>query len=179
MSKVYLEFLTQIGDEKLKQVKKCKIQQYRVLQMQPQKHWVEGSLPTACHLCSDQCSTACGWPSPRGLTSDSSSMSCLWSPLLQICFLSSQCPGCTDAWYFPIPPFAFGELHEVSVHEDSSSLSMSLSKTTVLQHTDCSSHLGVICKLAEGVFHPIIYVIDAHVKWFWPRYQSLGNIVHN
>lgn len=103
MSKVYLEFLTQIGDEKLKQVKKCKIQQYRVLQMQPQKHWVEGSLPTACHLCSDQCSTACGWPSPRGLTSDSSSMSCLWSPLLQICFLSSQCPGCTDAWYFPIP----------------------------------------------------------------------------
>ena len=152
--------------------------------MQPQKHWVEGSTPTACCPCSDQCSTVCGWPSPHGSTSDSGSTSALWRPLLQICCLPRQCPGCMVAWYFPITSArlciclwwtsrgfcSWGFLQPIHVP---------LKDNPVLQHTDCFSHLGVICKLAEGVFHPIIHVTNEHVKQFWPQYQSPGNIVHN
>ena len=42
-----------------------------------------------------------------------------------------------------------------------------------------TTHLGVICKLAEGALDPTVYVIDTDIKQYWSQYKPLrDNMCH-
>ncbi|PKU42438.1 hypothetical protein llap_7238 [Limosa lapponica baueri] len=42
-----------------------------------------------------------------------------------------------------------------------------------LRCVNCTTHLGAVCKLAEGALDPIAYVIDEDIKQCWSQYGSL------
>ncbi|KAK4816042.1 hypothetical protein QYF61_011050 [Mycteria americana] len=42
-----------------------------------------------------------------------------------------------------------------------------------LRHVNCTTQLGVICKLAEGALDPTVYVIDEVIKQYWSQYRPL------
>ena len=44
-----------------------------------------------------------------------------------------------------------------------------------LPSSDCTTQLGVICKLAEGALSAIFYVIDKDVEEHWSQDQPLGD----
>ncbi|PKU48884.1 testosterone 17-beta-dehydrogenase 3 [Limosa lapponica baueri] len=41
---------------------------------------------------------------------------------------------------------------------------------TSLRHVNVTTQLGVICKLAEGVLDPTVYVIDEDIEQYWSPY---------
>lgn len=106
---------------------------------------------------------------PHGLISDSSSTSCLWgSPSanlfstqlvsqLQDCTIFSH-PGCKTLYLFLVASWGFSLWGLQSIN-------IPLQGSPVLKHTDCSSHFGAMCQLVEGVFYPIIPVINRCQCW--------------
>ncbi|PKU46894.1 hypothetical protein llap_2788 [Limosa lapponica baueri] len=42
-----------------------------------------------------------------------------------------------------------------------------------LQHVNCTTQLGVICKLTEGALNPTVYVFDEDFKQYWSQYGPL------
>ncbi|PKU40066.1 hypothetical protein llap_9629 [Limosa lapponica baueri] len=48
-----------------------------------------------------------------------------------------------------------------------------------LRHVIHTSQLGVTCKIAEGVFNSIIYVIDEDIKEYWSQYGPLRDATHH
>ncbi|KAK4829013.1 hypothetical protein QYF61_001769 [Mycteria americana] len=42
-----------------------------------------------------------------------------------------------------------------------------------LRCVNCSTQLGVVCKLAEGALDPTVYVIDEDIKQYWSQYGPL------
>ena len=44
---------------------------------------------------------------------------------------------------------------------------------------DCTTQLGVICKLAEGSLDPTVYVIDKDIKQYQTQNRPLRNTTHH
>ncbi|KAK4821329.1 hypothetical protein QYF61_018234 [Mycteria americana] len=44
-----------------------------------------------------------------------------------------------------------------------------------VQHVNCTTQLGVICKLAEHALNPTVYVIDEDIKQYWPQYRPFSS----
>jgi len=42
-----------------------------------------------------------------------------------------------------------------------------------LRRVNCTTQLGVICKLAEGALHLAVYVIEENIKRHWSQYRCL------
>ena len=42
-----------------------------------------------------------------------------------------------------------------------------------LRHVDCTTQLGVICKLAEGALDPAVCITDEDIKQYWSQYGPL------
>ncbi|KAK4825246.1 hypothetical protein QYF61_025645, partial [Mycteria americana] len=42
-----------------------------------------------------------------------------------------------------------------------------------LRRVNCTTQLGVACKLAEGALDPTVYVIDGDIKQYWSHYRPL------
>ncbi|KAK4830856.1 hypothetical protein QYF61_013785 [Mycteria americana] len=48
-----------------------------------------------------------------------------------------------------------------------------------LRHVNCTTQLGVTCKLAEGALSPTGYVIDEDIKQYWSQYRPLRGTTHH
>ncbi|PKU42672.1 serine-rich hypothetical protein [Limosa lapponica baueri] len=48
-----------------------------------------------------------------------------------------------------------------------------------LRRVNCTTQLGVICKLAEGSFDPTVCVIDDDTKQYWSQYGPLRDTSHH
>ncbi|KAK4828850.1 LOW QUALITY PROTEIN: hypothetical protein QYF61_000907 [Mycteria americana] len=46
-------------------------------------------------------------------------------------------------------------------------------------HVNCTTQLGVICKLAEGALDPAICVIDENIEQHWSQYGPLRDTTHH
>lgn len=49
-----------------------------------------------------------------------------------------------------------------------------LQNLPTLQQTNVATQLGVICKITEGAFNPLIQIIDKNIKQNWPQYSALS-----
>ena len=43
---------------------------------------------------------------------------------------------------------------------------------------NCTTQLGVVCKLAEGELNPTVYVTDKDVEEHWSQNRPLGDTTH-
>ncbi|PKU33886.1 neuropilin and tolloid-like protein 1 [Limosa lapponica baueri] len=48
-----------------------------------------------------------------------------------------------------------------------------LSGILSLRFVNCTTQLGVTCKLAKGALDPTVYVIDEYIKQYWSQYRQL------
>ncbi|KAF4803594.1 hypothetical protein TURU_014878 [Turdus rufiventris] len=48
-----------------------------------------------------------------------------------------------------------------------------LDGTLSFKGINCTTQLGVICKLAEGAFDPAVHVIDEDIKQYWCHHRTL------
>ncbi|PKU42935.1 hypothetical protein llap_6755 [Limosa lapponica baueri] len=43
-----------------------------------------------------------------------------------------------------------------------------------LGYVNCTTQLGIICKLAEGALNPTVYAIDENIKQYWSQYNFVS-----
>ncbi|KAK4828658.1 hypothetical protein QYF61_000376 [Mycteria americana] len=67
------------------------------------------------------------------------------------------------------------ELHEVHTGPLLELVQVPLDSIPSLQHVECTTQLGVICKLAEGALNPTVLVTNKDVKQHWSQYWPLRN----
>ncbi|KAK4806151.1 hypothetical protein QYF61_001078 [Mycteria americana] len=65
------------------------------------------------------------------------------------------------------------EPHEVRTGPRLQPVKVPLDGIPSLRHVNCTTQLGVICKLAEGALNPTVYVIDEDIKQDWSQYGPL------
>ncbi|KAK4831361.1 hypothetical protein QYF61_017492 [Mycteria americana] len=118
-------------------------------------------------------------------------LGCKCTLLARVQFFIHQCPQilpCRTALnpFFPqsvlilgialiqVQDLALGlvELHEVHMGPLLKPVKVSLDGIPSLRHANCTTQLGVICKLAEGALNPAIYVIDEDIKYFLTSQRS-------
>ncbi|KAK4829865.1 hypothetical protein QYF61_007257 [Mycteria americana] len=99
------------------------------------------------------------------------------SPSLQGCSQSLHPPACIDTGIAPtqVQDLALGfvEPHEVHMGPLLKLVQVPLDGIPSLRHVNCTTQLGVTCKLAEGALDPTVYVIDEDIKQYWSQYGPL------
>ncbi|GAB0180776.1 cAMP-dependent protein kinase inhibitor alpha [Grus japonensis] len=65
------------------------------------------------------------------------------------------------------------ELHEVHMGPPLKPVQVPLDGIPSLRCVNCTTQLGVICKLAECALDPTVYVIDEDIKQYWSQYRPL------
>ncbi|KAK4814406.1 hypothetical protein QYF61_018165 [Mycteria americana] len=71
------------------------------------------------------------------------------------------------------PALGLVEPHEVHMGLLLQLVQIPLDGIPSLRRVNRTTQLGVVCKLAEGVLDPTVYVIDEDVKQYWSRYGPL------
>ncbi|PKU45108.1 hypothetical protein llap_4594 [Limosa lapponica baueri] len=74
---------------------------------------------------------------------------------------------------------ALVEFHEVRTGPPLKPVKVPLDGTSSLQCVDCSTQLGVICKLAAGALNLTVHVADREVKQYRFNYCPLRNYSHH
>ncbi|KAK4827398.1 LOW QUALITY PROTEIN: hypothetical protein QYF61_017803 [Mycteria americana] len=73
------------------------------------------------------------------------------------------------------PTLGLVEPHEVHTGPLLQLVQVPLDGIPSLRHVNCTTQLGVICKLAEGALDPIVNVTDEDIKQHWSQYGPLRN----
>ncbi|KAK4823539.1 hypothetical protein QYF61_003171 [Mycteria americana] len=71
------------------------------------------------------------------------------------------------------PAPGFVETHEVHMGPLLKLVQVPLDGIPSLRHVNCTTRLGVVCKLAEGALDPTVYVTDEDIKEYWSQYGPL------
>ncbi|KAK4817647.1 LOW QUALITY PROTEIN: hypothetical protein QYF61_023237 [Mycteria americana] len=69
------------------------------------------------------------------------------------------------------------EPHTVGLGPSIQPVQVPLQSLPILKQIDTPTQLGVICKLTEGAFDPLIQTIDKDIKQNWPQHRALGNTI--
>ncbi|PKU43223.1 hypothetical protein llap_6461 [Limosa lapponica baueri] len=68
------------------------------------------------------------------------------------------------------PPLCLIDLHKVHMGPLLKSVQVPLDGIPSLRHVNCTTQLGVVCKLAEGAPSPTVDVTDEDTKQCWSQY---------
>ncbi|PKU40563.1 testosterone 17-beta-dehydrogenase 3-like [Limosa lapponica baueri] len=71
------------------------------------------------------------------------------------------------------PAHGLVEPHEVHTGPLLKPVQIPLDGILSLRHVNCTTQIGVICKLAEGALDPTVYVIDEDIEQYWSQYRPL------
>ncbi|KAK4827094.1 hypothetical protein QYF61_014196 [Mycteria americana] len=71
------------------------------------------------------------------------------------------------------------EPHEVHMGPLLQLVQVPLDGIPSLRHVNCTTQLGVVCKLAEGALDPTVCVIDEDIKHYWSQYGPLRDTTHH
>ncbi|KAK4822945.1 hypothetical protein QYF61_023445 [Mycteria americana] len=66
------------------------------------------------------------------------------------------------------------EPHEVHTGPLLQLVQVPLDDIPSFRHVNCTTQLGVICKLAEGALDPTLYIIDEDIKQYWSQITDKG-----
>jgi len=73
------------------------------------------------------------------------------------------------------PALALDEPHEVHMGPLVELVQVPLDGVLSLGRVDCTTRLGVICRLVESAIDPAVRVIDEDIKQYWSQYGPLGD----